>query len=130
MSEGQDVPVRVRELHLVGEDERGWTRDFSIPRGQGEFIFLYRRQGSVSGNTYHEGTVSGTRPKIFLLASGSILFSYRPVAGESQSFCVDAPALIEIAPRVIHRVEAVMDVLLLEFNSLEDIAQDRHRGEI
>ena len=123
--------IRVTLFNSVGADERGTTAEFSLPRKQDQFIFITRKKGTVSGNTYHEGKNKATNPKIFLLLSGKIIFSYRKI-GEEQAITetVQSPAMIEIAPYVTHQVEVVEDIVMLECNSIADIQDDRIRENV
>jgi len=123
--------VRVTPFNLIGEDERGTTADFSLPRKQDQFIFIIRKKGTVSGNTYHEGKSEATNPKIFLLLSGKIIFSYRKVSEKQVTTeTIQAPAMIEIAPYVTHQVEVIEEALLLECNAISDIQNDRIRENV
>ena len=106
--------VRVEQFDILGEDERGKTARFSLPRQQADFIYLTRRAGSVSGNTYHLGKNPGTNPKVFVLLSGELAFS----------------ANIIVSPKVAHRVEAVTDIVILECNSIDNIRSDRHQADV
>ena|SRR3990167_5725365 len=123
--------VRIKKLDVVGHDERGLTAEFSLPRKQAEFVFITRKGQSVSGNTYHEGKSAATSPKVFILLSGDITFSYRKIGtAEKFSELVQAPAVIEISPNVTHKVDALCDFILLECNSIKDIQNDRIREEV
>ncbi|AHE67132.1 hypothetical protein [Legionella oakridgensis] len=123
--------VRIKKFDVVGHDERGLTAEFSLPRKQAEFVFLTRKEKSVSGNTYHEGKNTATNPKVFVLLSGDITFSYRKIGTtEKYSEFIQAPAVIEVSPHVTHKVEALCDFILLECNSIKDIQNDRIREEV
>ncbi|WP_440682313.1 polysaccharide biosynthesis C-terminal domain-containing protein [Cysteiniphilum halobium] len=118
--------VNIRVFETLGSDDRGVTCKFSLPRKQQDFIFLTRKSGSVSGNTYHEGKNEGTAPKTFVLISGKIVFSYRQVKTHKViSEEVVAPAIIEVEPMVTHTVKAITDICILECNSINDIQNDR-----
>ena len=123
--------VRIRKFNVVGEDARGLTAEFFLSRKQSDFVCINRKKGSVSGNTYHEGKSLATRPKMFILLSGSIMLSYRKI-GTEQKFSeeINTPAIIEISPKVTHKVEAVTDFMLLECNSIKDIQGDRIKEEV
>lgn len=123
--------VQIRKFNVLGEDERGITAELFLSRKQSEFVYINRKMGSVSGNTYHEGKSQATKPKMFVLLSGSIVLSYRKI-GTDKKFSeeIDAPAIIEVAPQVTHKVEALTDFILLECNSIRDIQDDRIREEV
>ncbi len=119
-------PVKITPLHEIGKDDRGSTATFSLPRTQSQFISIFRRAGSISGNTYHEGKNPGTNPKIFVLLQGTIHFSYRHKdEPNAQEITLANPSVIEITPFVTHQVEALSDILILECNSIDDIQKDR-----
>ncbi|MGQ3891889.1 polysaccharide biosynthesis C-terminal domain-containing protein [Legionella sp. CNM-4043-24] len=121
-----DKPVRIREFSKLGEDERGSTFELDLQSRRDRFIFITRRQGSISGNTWHQGQFASTSPKLFLLLSGSMRFSWRRI-DEDQivTHQLSAPCIVEVDARVTHQVEALSDISLLECNSLADIQQDR-----
>jgi hypothetical protein len=119
--------VKIKPLHLIAEDERGATYDYGLP-GRENFVFITRKAGAVSGNTYHEGKSKMTNPKTFVLLTGSLEFSYRHIDEMThQVVVVDQPSIIEVVPRVTHAVKAITDIAILECNSLQDIVNDRHR---
>ena len=115
----------------LSSGERGATYDFILPSQQKDFIYLTRKQGSVSGNTYHEGRCQATQPKIFLLLQGTMLLSYRKI-GTTTVYQqeIQAPAQIEVQPFVTHKVEAITDISLIECNAIVDIEQDRRFEEV
>ena len=123
--------VKIRKFNVIGEDARGITAEFFLSRRQRDFVCINRKKGSISGNTYHEGKSPATRPKMFILLSGSIALSYREI-GTNKKFSeeINTPAIIEILPRVTHKVEALTDFILLECNSIKDIQDDRIKEEV
>ncbi len=126
-----DEIVQIRKFNAIGEDERGLTAEFSLPRKQNEFVYVSRKAGSLSGNTYHEGKSPATQPKMFILLTGKIVLSYRKIGTDKKyNKEIDAPAVIEISPHVTHKVEALNDFVLLECNSIKDIQNDRVREEV
>ncbi len=118
--------VHIEKFKQLCEDERGITSEFSLPTPRENFIFITRKSGTVSGNTYHEGKNPTTHPKIFLLLSGEIIFSYRKVK-ETNVFTelVHAPAMIKVFSYVTHQIEVINDAIILECNSVMDIQNDR-----
>ena len=123
--------VKIVKFNQIGKDERGETLDFSLPRKQSDFIFVTRKAGSISGNTYHEGKSPATNPKIFLLLQGEIKLSYRHKDhAQLKQDKVSAPCALQIQPFVAIKVEALTDIAMLECNSIADIQDDRVRVEI
>lgn len=119
-------PVTISAFSEISLDERGLTAEFLLPRKQDAFLYLTRKAGTLSGNAFHEGTSSATNPKVFLLLTGKIIFSYREInTSESVSIEVFAPAKIEVSPYVTHKVVVLEDCVMLEGNSLADIKNDR-----
>ena len=123
--------VQIRSFNVIGKDTRGLTAEFFLSRQQDKFVFVSRKEGSLSGNTYHEGKNPATKPKIFILLTGKIILSYRKI-GTDQKYSqeIEAPTIIEISPQVTHKVEALNDFVLLECNSLKDIQNDRIKEEV
>ncbi len=123
--------IQIRQANHIGADSRGLTAEFSLSRKQNDFVFMSRNAGTCSGNTYHQGASPATKPKIFVLLSGKILFSYRKIGTEAK-YCkeIEAPCVIEISPNVTHKVEALQDIIMLECNSIKDIQNDRIKEEV
>lgn len=123
--------VLINEFVFLGQDNRGLTSEFRLPRNQYEFIYITRKKGSVSGNTYHHGKKIATNPKIFILLGGKILLSYRKI-GDVVKYQKEiiTPSVIQISPYVTHKVEALEDFLILECNSIQDIQEDRTKEEV
>ena len=118
--------VEIIPLHLIGNDERGNTYDFSI-RDTSNFILITRKTGSQSGNTYHKGENSRTNPKIFVLLSGVIEFSYRYIEQTKiTTEIINVASVIKIQPLVTHAVKAISDIMILECNAIKDIQGDRY----
>lgn len=118
--------ISIIKFDLVGNDERGITSAFTLPRAQSEFMFLTRKAGSLSGNTYHRGTCAGTNPKTFILVFGVIKISYRKV-GNKEVFVnvADEPSTILVSPEVVHKIEVIEDAIFMECNSVADLQFDR-----
>jgi len=123
--------VKIINFTKIGEDERGLTSSFKLCRRQDDFIFLTRKLGSISGNTYHEGIFAATNPKVFVLLTGKIRLSYRKIGGDDISeIIISNQNIIEISPNVTHQIEAITDISMLEANSIEDISNDRMRENV
>lgn len=122
--------IKVTKLHLVGQDDRGATYDYSL-KNRNDFVFITRKAGTTSGNTYHEGKSPTTNPKTFVLLTGELEFSYRHIDERShQVVVVTEPCIIEVEPNVTHSVKAITDIAILECNSITDIVNDRHREAV
>lgn len=117
--------IKILSFKDIGEDNRGVTKEFLLSRKQQDFIYITRKQGTISGNSYHQGKNSATNPKSMLLISGEIEFSYRPVTSSiKECITLTGPLLIEIKPNVVHAVKALTDIILIECNSIKDIQND------
>ena len=127
----QSTLVNIKPFDILGNDLKGMTATFSLSRKQQDFIFLLRKAGSISGNTYHEGKNEGTNPKTFILAQGEIELNYRDIKQtKKNTVTVIAPSLIEISPNVTHSVVALTDIVIFECNSISDIQQDRIKEDV
>lgn len=123
--------VKITAFETVGQDNRGITCKFNLPRKQDQYIYITRKAGSLSGNTYHTGKNSGTSPKLFLLVSGEIKLLYRIIGSNIVlSKLIDKPCIIEILPMTTHKVEAITDIVMFECNSIENIQSDRIKENV
>lgn len=122
--------IIVTPLHLVGQDDRGATYDYSV-RENSDYILIMRKQGSISGNTYHEGKNKATDPKTFVLISGEIELTFRHIdENQPQTMKISKPSVIAVQPFITHAMEAITDMIVLECNSIADIQNDRHRENV
>tara|TARA_R110002126_G_scaffold222359_1_gene367530 strand:- start:5756 stop:6151 length:396 start_codon:yes stop_codon:yes gene_type:complete len=122
--------IVIRPLDLLGKNDKGDTFSFSI-RETENFIYIHRKKGTLSGNTYHTGVSRFTNPKLFVLLSGKIVFRYRHIEDSNhEEVVISEPSIIEVFPQVTHSVEAVDDIFMLECNSIADIEDDRHREDV
>lgn len=127
---GNKNNIVVSPLNLLGKNDRGETFSYSI-RDTENFIYIHRKKGTLSGNTYHTGKSKFTNPKLFVLLSGKIIFRYRHIEdSKHEEVEINVPSLIEVFPQVTHSVEAVDDIFMLECNSIADIEDDRHREDV
>ena len=123
--------VRIFPFKEIGNDNRGVTSAFRLCRKQDDFIFITRKEGSISGNTYHEGVSLATNPKVFILLKGEIRLSYRKIGNnEVQETMVKEQSVIEIDPFVTHQIESITDIIILECNSIDDISNDRVKENV
>ncbi|MCL9781706.1 hypothetical protein M9194_09740 [Vibrio sp. S4M6] len=122
--------INIKEFTSIGSDERGDTKSFSV-KDYGQFVYLTRKAGCLSGNTYHQGLNKGTNLKTFVLVQGEITINYRKVdTTEVHTQVVPSPAVIEVSPNVVHNVMANTDIVILENNSIDDIKADVIREQV
>lgn|SRR3990167_5348297 len=122
--------VEILPLKSLGPDNRGKTYEFTINPTKG-FLFLIRKKGTVSGNTYQKGGNSATNPKTFILLNGSIILHIKPVDSDKiKQLSISEPSIIKIAPYITHAIEAKTDIQLLEAASLVEIVEDRIKDHI
>lgn len=124
--------ITLTPFATIGADERGITQDFTLPRKQDQFIYITRKAGTVSGNTYHTGKSPATQPKVFLLLSGEIRFSWRNVTTNhsAESVEIREAIMITIQPYVTHQIEVIKDAIMIECNAIADIQDDRIREAV
>lgn len=119
--------VMITPLPLLGADDRGTNHLWQSNR-RGDFMLVFRKAGSSSGQHYHEGKSAYKNPEIMFLVSGTIELHWCGLAERQiQQTTIQAPARIEIPIKVWHEVRAVTDCHLLELNSLTDVEQDSVR---
>ncbi len=118
--------ITLKEMNIIGEDNRGITCSYSLNNKQADYLYLFRKKGTISGNAYQKGLLSNMNPKTFILLTGKILLSFRQVnTKEVYTKIISSPKIIEINPYIIHTVEALEDYVLLECNSINDVELDR-----
>lgn len=122
--------IQVEKMNSIGQDDRGSTFDFSV-KGRENYIYIKRKAGTTSGNTYHKGANNATSPKTFVILSGELKFCFRHVQEKiPHSIIIREPCKIYVQPFVIHSVEALTDIHLLECNSINDIKSDRYFANV
>jgi len=121
--------IEITTYHVIGQDERGTTAEIMLDRG-GNTLSIFRKQGTVFGNHYHEGKEQTKNPEKFYLLHGKLKFEYKLVGEKAWSeVLVDVPAKIDIYPNIVHRVTALADSYMLELNSLQEHINDTLRED-
>jgi len=119
--------VSVSTIDMKAIDERGALHYFSTNR-TGEFLLVYRKAGTISGQHYHKGKSPGKNPEEMLLVQGSIIMNWKNLGTEENgSLTIEAPSRVIIEANVWHEVKAVTDIIFIELNSLADGSQDTYR---
>lgn len=116
--------LEVTNFQFIGQDERGTTAEINLDRG-GNALSIFRKQGTVFGNHFHEGKELAKNPEKFYLLHGKLLFEYRNINDQTwENKTVESPAKIEIYPNILHKVTALTDAYMLELNSLQEHIND------
>ena len=108
--------VKIEQVELLQEDDRGRNYGFST-RESKYFIVLHRKEGSVSGNHLHKGTIKSKSPEILYIVSGTIELTVWDDKGVEEKHTLSEGTKIETPPDIYHRVEAKTDVIMMEFNT-------------
>jgi len=115
--------ITIIPLNNIGSDARGATYTFQNER-TGEFIFIIRKPGSISGNEYHTGKHPYKNPEKIILLSGEALVEWVNMQNdEAGEMTIEGPAAVCIPSMVWHRITAISDLMILEQNGL-DAAKD------
>jgi dTDP-4-dehydrorhamnose 3,5-epimerase-like enzyme len=121
------MSVSVSTIDVKAIDERGALHFFSTNR-TGEFLLVYRKAGTISGQHYHKGKSPGKNPEEMLLVQGSITMNWKNLeTNVSDSFTIEAPSRVIIEANVWHEVKALTDIIFIELNSLADGSEDTYR---
>ena len=119
--------VVIVPLTKIGEDERGTTHIFETDRS-GEFIFSFRKAGSLSGRHYHKGLSPNKNPEKIILVKGEGTLNWHNVSGnEKGSEKIIGPSQVNIYPGVWHELVADTDIVVFEMNALADGQGDTFR---
>jgi dTDP-4-dehydrorhamnose 3,5-epimerase-like enzyme len=121
------MSVSVSTIDVKAIDERGALHYFSTNR-TGEFLLVYRKAGTISGQHYHKGKSPGKNPEIMLLVQGSITMNWKNLGTEEQgTITIEAPSRVIIEANVWHEVKALTDIIFIELNSLVEGSEDTYR---
>jgi dTDP-4-dehydrorhamnose 3,5-epimerase-like enzyme len=121
------MSVSVSKIDVKAIDERGALHYFSTDR-TGEFLLVYRKAGTISGQHYHKGKSPGKNPEEMLLVQGSITMHWKNLeTNESDTITIEAPSRVIIEANVWHEVKALTDIIFIELNSLEEGSEDTYR---
>jgi dTDP-4-dehydrorhamnose 3,5-epimerase-like enzyme len=121
------MSVSVSKIDVKAIDERGALHYFSTDR-TGEFLLVYRKAGTISGQHYHKGKSPGKNPEEMLLVQGSITMNWKNLGTEEQgTITIEAPSRVIIEANVWHEVKALTDIIFIELNSLVEGSEDTYR---
>ena len=121
------MSVIVSKIDVKAIDERGALHYFSTNR-TGEFLLVYRKAGTISGQHYHKGKSPGKNPEEMLLVQGSIHMEWKNLLTEAKgNLTIEAPSRVIIEANVWHEVKALTDIIFIELNSLAEGSEDTYR---
>ncbi len=121
------MSVQLIPIDLKAADERGALHYFSTDR-TGEFLLVYRKAGTVSGQHYHKGFSAGKNPEDLILVQGVATLHWKDLnTNEEQTVLLEAPIRVLIHANTWHELKAETDIVFVELNSLVDGSEDTHR---
>jgi tellurite resistance-related uncharacterized protein len=121
------MSVSVSKIEVKAMDERGALHYFNTNR-TGEFLLVYRKAGTISGQHYHKGKSPGKNPEEMLLVQGAIQMEWKNLLTEENgTLTIEAPSRVIIEANVWHQVKAMTDIIFLELNSLAEGSEDTYR---
>ena len=121
------MSVSISTIDMKAIDQRGALHYFSTNR-TGEFLLVYRKAGTISGQHYHKGKSPGKNPEEMLLVQGSITMNWKNLGTEEQgTITIEAPSRVIIEANVWHEVKALTDIIFIELNSLVEGSEDTYR---
>jgi len=121
------MSVSVSKIDVKAIDERGALHYFNTNR-TGEFLLVYRKAGTISGQHYHKGKSAGKNPEEMLLVQGSLLMEWKNLLTEEKGdLTIEAPSRVIIEANVWHEVKALTDIIFIELNSLAEGSEDTYR---
>ena len=121
------MSVSVSTIDVKAIDERGALHYFNTNR-TGEFLLVYRKAGTISGQHYHKGNSAGKNPEEMLLVQGSLTMHWKNLNTEEKgSLIIEAPSRVIIEANVWHEVKALTDIIFIELNSLVEGSEDTFR---
>ena len=121
------MSVTISTIDVKAIDERGALHYFSTDR-TGEFLLVYRKAGTISGQHYHKGFSAGKNPEDMLLVQGSANLHWKNLkTNEEETVELVAPVRVLIQANVWHELIAITDIVFVELNSLADGSEDTYR---
>jgi hypothetical protein len=121
------MSVTISTIDVKAIDERGALHYFSTDR-TGEFLLVYRKAGTISGQHYHKGFSAGKNPEDMLLVQGSANLHWKNLkTNEEETVELVAPVRVLIQANVWHALTAITDIVFVELNSLADGSEDTYR---
>ncbi|PTM05883.1 MAG: hypothetical protein DA405_02180 [Bacteroidetes bacterium] len=113
-------------LKELSSNESGSTHEFAAIQSEG-YLLARRKAGTLSGNHYHKGESLAKNPESLVLVQGRVKLSVKSLeTGDNEERVIDSPIIIRIKPKVIHTLEALTDIIFIEFNSLEEHKSDTY----
>ena len=121
------MSVKISSIDVKAIDDRGALHYFSTDR-TGEFLLVYRKAGTISGQHYHKGISDGKNPEDMLLVQGSAILHWKDlITNKEETITLNAPTRVLINANIWHELTAVTDIVFVELNSLADGSEDTHR---
>ncbi len=121
------MSVTINPIDVKAVDDRGALHYFSTDR-TGEFLLVYRKAGTVSGQHYHKGVSAGKNPEDMLLVQGTASLHWKNLkTNEEETVALIAPVRVLIQANVWHALTAITDIVFVELNSLADGSEDTYR---
>jgi hypothetical protein len=121
------MSVTILPIDVKAVDERGALHYFSTDR-TGEFLLVYRKAGTVSGQHYHKGISPGKNPEDLLLVQGTAKLHWKNLkTNKEETIELVAPIRVLVPANTWHALTAITDIVFVELNSLADGSEDTHR---
>ena len=121
------MSVTISQIDIKAIDERGALHYFKTDR-TGEFLLVFRKAGTVSGQHYHKGLSAGKNPEDMLLIQGSATLHWKDLTtNKEETVELVAPTRVLIQANIWHELIAITDIVFVELNSLVDGSEDTYR---
>ncbi len=121
------MSVQLQPIDVKAVDERGALHYFATDR-TGEFLLVYRKAGTVSGQHYHKGISAGKNPEDMLLVQGKADLHWKHLeTKEEKTIQLVAPIRVQIPANIWHELTAISDIVFIELNSLSEGSEDTFR---
>ena len=118
--------VSISNIDVKVIDERGALHYFNTDRN-GEYLLVYRKAGTISGQHFHKGKSANKNPEDMLLVQGEIELHWKDLSTQKEStIAVSSPSRILIPANIWHEVKALSDIIFIELNSLADGNEDTY----
>lgn len=119
----------ILDIKHLSSNDKGQTFELENFKSAG-LLLAHRKADSMSGNHWHEGKSSAKNPEHVLLIQGKMRCWARHLDSQKEKEeIINAPKLVKIYPRVLHKLYALEDSIFMEFNSLEEHKVDTYYSD-
>lgn len=122
--------VEIIRLSSPKKDERGKVFEFMTNKFE-KGMLVITKAGNTRAACYHTGKNPKIFPKNTFVLNGKVKATFKNLKTKEQlTEIIDEPTIYKIEPYVYHEFESITDSIIIDMNSIADLANDRIKGDI